>query len=52
MFSGDTTYYDVSLLGESLDEPTLETLGKCVDNGEHVRVPQGCSMYTTIAFAF
>jgi len=44
LFSGDTTYYDVSLLGESLDEPTLEALGKCVDNGAHVRVPQGCRM--------
>ena len=44
LFSGDTRYYDISLLSEPLDEATSQALQKCVNNGAHVRVPQGCRM--------
>jgi len=39
LFSGDTTYHDISLLGESLDEATLSALQKCKNNGASVQVP-------------
>ena len=42
LFSGDTTYHEISLLGESLDEATLTALQKSKNNSVTVQVPQGC----------
>ena len=44
LFSDDSTYHDISLLGESLDEATSTALQKCKNNGVTVEVPQGCRM--------